>query len=366
MRFLTAGETHGKGLVTVIEGFPSNVPMEADNINKYLALRQQGYGRGGRMKIETDKAEFITGVRNKLTLGSPISIFIKNKDYDNWNKIMCPEEIEEGREVYCARPGHADLTGSIKYDHKDMRNVLERASARETAARVAAGAAAICLLEQFGITVKSHVVEIGAVKADGKYCEAALGESELRCCDAAAEQKMKAYIDKAKAEGDSVGGIFEIIISGVPAGLGSYVQWDRKLDAKLSAALMSIQAIKGVEFGIGFECARRPGSLVHDPINTDYTRATNNAGGIEGGMSNGEDIIIRAAMKPIPTLYKPLDTVNILTGEKTEASVERSDICAVPAASVVGMCAAAFVIADEFLNKYSGDSLAEIKRNYNG
>ena len=364
MRFLTAGETHGKGLITVIEGFPSNVPMEAEKINKYLALRQMGYGRGGRMKIETDKAEFISGVRNNLTLGSPISIFIKNRDYENWSSIMCPEEIEEGREVYCPRPGHADLTGSIKYDHKDMRNVLERASARETAARVAAGAAAMCLLEQFGITVKSHVVEIGNVKANGEYNEDAVNASELRCSDKSAEDKMKAYIDKAKADGDSVGGIFEIIISGVPAGLGSYVQWDRKLDAKLSMALMSIQAIKGVEFGLGFDCARRYGSAVHDPINTDYTRKTNNAGGIEGGMSNGEDIIIRAAMKPIPTLYTPLDTVNMLTGEKTQASVERSDICAVPAASVVGMCAAAFVIADEFLNKYSGDNLAEIKRNY--
>ena len=366
MRFLTAGETHGKCLTAIVEGMPSNIPMDAEKINHYLWLRQQGYGRGGRMKIESDQVEFLSGVRNFKTLGSPIALKIENRDWANWESIMGSGEIIPGREVTCPRPGHADLAGGLKYNHQDLRNVLERASARETAARVAVGAVALQLLETFGIRVKSHVIGIGGVEARREYDEERLKASQLRCCDPDAEEKMIARIDQAKSQGDSVGGIFEIIITGVPAGLGSYVQWDRKLDAKLAMALMSIQAIKGVSFGAGFQCGLLNGSQIHDEIAYDgkYYRKTNRAGGIEGGMTNGEDIVIRAAMKPIPTLYHPLETVDVLTKEVKTASVERSDVCAVPAASVVGLCAAAFEIADAFLDKFGGDSKEEIERNF--
>lgn len=366
MRFLTAGETHGKCLTAIVEGMPSNIPMDAEKINHYLWLRQQGYGRGGRMKIESDQVEFLSGVRNFKTLGSPIALKIENRDWANWESIMGSGEIIPGREVTCPRPGHADLAGGLKYNHQDLRNVLERASARETAARVAVGAVALQLLETFGIRVKSHVIGIGGVEARREYDEERLKASQLRCCDPDAEEKMIARIEQAKSQGDSVGGIFEIIITGVPTGLGSYVQWDRKLDAKLAMALMSIQAIKGVSFGAGFQCGLLNGSQIHDEIAYDgkYYRKTNRAGGIEGGMTNGEDIVIRAAMKPIPTLYHPLETVDVLTKKVKTASVERSDVCAVPAASVVGLCAAAFEIADAFLDKFGGDSKEEIERNF--
>lgn len=366
MRFLTAGETHGKCLTAIVEGMPSNIPMDAEKINHYLWLRQQGYGRGGRMRIESDQVEFLSGVRNFKTLGSPIALKIENRDWANWESIMGSGEIIPGREVTCPRPGHADLAGGLKYNHQDLRNVLERASARETAARVAVGAVALQLLETFGIRVKSHVIGIGGVEARREYDEERLKASQLRCCDPDAEEKMIARIEQAKSQGDSVGGIFEIIITGVPTGLGSYVQWDRKLDAKLAMTLMSIQAIKGVSFGAGFQCGLLNGSQIHDEIAYDgkYYRKTNRAGGIEGGMTNGEDIVIRAAMKPIPTLYHPLETVDVLTKKVKTASVERSDVCAVPAASVVGLCAAAFEIADAFLDKFGGDSKEEIERNF--
>jgi len=372
-RFLTAGESHGKGLVGMIEGFPSNVPIDSREINKDLARRQQGYGRGGRMKIEKDQIEFLSGIRGGKTLGSPISFFIENKDYANWQAVMDPEEGEaSGRKVTQPRPGHADLTGALKYNFSDIRNVLERSSARETAVRVAIGSIARQLMKVFNIEVCSHVTAIGKaslkkkVQDIGKIKDS--DDSPVRCTDQETEAAMIHCIDQAKQDGDSLGGIFEIHIAGVPEGLGSYVQWDRKLEAKLSYALMGIQAIKGVEIGYGFENAQQPGSKVHDEIfydkATGYYRGTNHAGGIEGGMSNGENIIIRCGMKPIPTLYKPLKTVDIETKETVLATVERSDTCAVPAASVVGEMVAITVIAQAFLTKFQGDSLEEIKKRW--
>jgi len=372
-RFLTAGESHGQGLIGVIEGFPSNVNIDIDEINKDLARRQQGYGRGDRMKIESDKIEIISGIRGGKTLGSPIAFMIKNKDYENWKEFMNPINVDmEGRKVTEARPGHADLTGALKYGFTDIRNVLERSSARETATRVAMGSLAKQLMKVFNIEVYSHVISIGSVGIKKNIHEIEkikLAEtSEVRCCDEKLEKLMKEEIRNAKEEGNSLGGIFEIHIKGVPAGLGSYVQWDRKLDAMLSYALMSIQAIKGVEIGYAFENATKLGSLVHDEIfydkNKGYYRDSNNAGGIEGGMSNGENIVIRCAMKPIPTLYKPLRTIDIISKEEVLATVERSDTCAVPAASIVGEMVAITVIAQEFLKKYRGDSLEEIIKGW--
>ncbi|SES89138.1 chorismate synthase [Natronincola peptidivorans] len=372
-RLITAGESHGKGLVGVLEGFPSNVAIDIEAINKDLARRQKGYGRGGRMKIEKDQVEILSGIRGGKTLGSPISFLIENKDYANWEAYMNPVAIEEGpRRVTEPRPGHADLTGAMKYGFKDIRNVLERSSARETAVRVALGSIAAQLMKVFNIEVVSHVTAIGKTSLEErieaiekiKLAEA----SEVRCCDAAKETAMIEEIKKAKEEGDSLGGIFEIHITGAPAGLGSYVQWDRKLDAKLTYALMGIQAIKAVEIGYGFENAQKKGSLVHDEIffqeEKGYYRDTNHAGGIEGGMSNGENIVLRCAMKPIPTLYKPLRTVDIDTKKEVLATVERSDTCAVPAASVVGEMVAITVIAQEFLRKYGADSLEEITKRW--
>jgi len=372
-RILTAGESHGKGLMGIVEGFPSNVPVDREGINKDLARRQQGYGRGGRMKIEKDKIEFLSGVRGGKTLGSPISFFIENKDYANWKAVMDPDEAEESlRKVTQPRPGHGDLTGALKYNFSDIRNVLERSSARETATRVAIGSIAGQLMKKFKIEAWSHVTAIGKASlkkpvVDMEKIKAA-DDSPVRCTDKSTESSMIHCIDQAKAEGDSLGGIFEIHITGVPMGLGSYGQWDRKLDAKLSRALMGIQAIKGVEIGYGFDNAQQEGSRVHDEIFYDskkgYHRNTNHAGGIEGGMSNGENIIIRCAMKPIPTLYKPLKTVDIETKKPVSATVERSDTCAVPAASVVGEMVALTVIAQEFLTKYPGDSLEEIEKRW--
>ena len=371
LRYLTAGETHGPRLTAIIEGMPSGIKTDINAINSELAKRQSGYGRGGRMQIEKDAVQITSGVRNSVTLGSPITLEIQNKDWANWEQIMGIEKSNGERRVNCPRPGHADLTGMLKYDHDDIRNVLERASARETAARVAVGALCKQLLSQFNITLLNHVVRIGSVDMSSDYTSPdfadAVEQSPLRCADKQAEQKAIEYIDAAKAAGESCGGVVEVVARGVPAGLGSYVHYDRKLDANIAFSVMSIQAIKGVEFGMGFDVAKNRGSAVHDEIyyaNNAYTRKTNNAGGIEGGMSNGEDIIVRAAMKPIPTLYTPLNTVNIDTKEQTKASVERSDICAVPACAVVCEAAVAFELAKAFLEKFGGDCVADITASF--
>lgn len=369
LRYLTGGESHGPSLTGVIEGFPANVDISSDAINRDLARRQQGYGRGGRMKIETDKIQLLSGVRGGKSLGSPISFLIANRDYDNWAPYMNACQVDSiSKRVIAPRPGHADLTGSIKYDFNDIRNVLERSSARETAARVAIGSIVRQLLQIFGIKAYCHVVNIGGIQAKSNNLSVIdierAEESPVRVVDRVSQALIMERIDQAQAEGESLGGVFEIIITGVPVGLGSYVQWDRKLDARLAFALQSIQAIKGVEFGAGFRCASQNGSQVHDEIfynaEQGYFRKTNNAGGIEGGMSNGEPIVIRCVMKPIPTLYKPLNTVDINTKQACIAAIERSDICAVPAAAVVGEAVALTIIGEEFLRKFGGDSLREV------
>lgn len=378
LRYLTAGESHGQGLIGILDGYPAGIKIFAEDINKDLARRQVGYGRGNRMLIENDKAEILSGVRWGRSLGSPISLLIKNKDWLNWEKAMSTSsEYEDSvSPVSKPRPGHADLSGLIKYDHKDIRNILERASARETAIRVAIGAICKLLLKEFNIKIISHVTEIGGIsinrmrlKTDEIQEKAEL--SLLRCADKDAEKKMIKRIDSAKRNGNSLGGVFEVIVTNPPIGIGSHTQWDRKINARLSNAIMSIQAIKGIEIGLGFEAARRFGSDVHDEIfydkkNKRFYRKTNNAGGIEGGMTNGEEIIIRAAMKPIPTLMKPLSSVDVLTKKPFKASVERSDVCAVPAAGVVGEAVVAFEIANAMIEKFGGDSLSEMMRNYNG
>ena len=376
LRYLSAGESHGPELLAIVEGLPSGLGLDAETIIRDLARRQGGYGRGGRMKIEKDAARIVTGVRWGRTLGSPVGLSILNRDWVNWQERMSPDAKFAGRAeaVTRPRPGHADLTGMLKYAHTDARNVLERSSARETAMRVAAGAVAKALIGEFGINVLSWVVEVGGLRAEltgrpGTLFKLA-EKSPLRCPDEGATKGMMELIDRAKKEGDSVGGIFEVVVTGCPPGLGSYVQRDRTLDGALAQALMSVQAIKGVEIGSGFGAARTPGSKVHDEIfhsrARGYYRKTNNAGGIEGGMSNGSDIVIRAAMKPIPTLYKPLMSVDTKTKRAFKASVERSDTCAVPAASVVGEAAAAFVVAQYMCEKFGGDSMAEMKRNFDG
>lgn len=370
MRYFTAGETHGKCLTVIIEGVPAGFEISLDKINSALARRQRGYGRGGRMQIEKDRAEILSGVRGGVTLGSPIAMMIKNRDWENWQEIMGTEAANGERAVEFPRPGHADLAGGMKYDHHDLRNVLERASARETAARVAAGALVRQLLEPYSVEMKSRVVSIGTVadtadiSAPGFWDRAA--QSPVGFGDEEAAKAAMEYIDDIKARGESCGGVVETVIFGLPAGLGSYAQYDRKLDARLAAAVMSVQAIKGVELGIGFEAARRCGSEVHDEIVYDngYRRLTNRAGGIEGGMTNGEPVIIRAAMKPIPTLYNPLRTVSIKDKREHSASVERSDVCAVPACAVVVEAAAAFEIANAFMDKFGGDCRADIDAAY--
>ena len=371
LRYFTAGETHGKCLTVIIEGMPSGVKISLDKINEQLARRQQGYGRGGRMAIERDKAEILSGVRGGLTLGSPIALKIENKDWANWEKIMGTEECTDEKSVTCPRPGHADLTGGMKYNHTDLRNVLERASARETAARVAVGALVRQALEPFGVKFLSHVKRIGSVEDTADVNAPDFFErvknSPVGFGSAADAEKAMEYIDNIKANGESCGGIVETIVKGVPAGLGSYVHYDRKLDANIAFGVMSIQAIKGVEIGMGFGVSELPGSKVHDEIKYGgaFSRVTNNAGGIEGGMSNGEDIVVKAAMKPIPTLYNPLSTVNIRDKSPQKASVERSDVCAVPACSVVVEAAVAFEIAKAFLEKFNGDCMADVETYYN-
>ncbi|MDR6998547.1 chorismate synthase [Neobacillus niacini] len=371
MRYLTAGESHGPQLTTIIEGLPAGMPLLADDINEELARRQKGYGRGRRMQIEKDTIEIASGIRHGYTLGSPVALVVKNNDWKHWTNIMGANPLLEGeedeikRKITRPRPGHADLNGAIKYGHRDMRNVLERSSARETTVRVAAGAVAKKLLSLVGIELISHVVEIAGIKAEVdpfltyESLKERTEESPVRCADPDAAQKMMAAIDEAKKNGDSIGGVVEVIATGMPAGVGSYVHYDRKLDSKLAAAIVGINAFKGVEIGIGFEAARKPGSEVHDEIAWDkekgYYRKTNRLGGFEGGMTTGMPIVVRGVMKPIPTLYKPLMSVDIDSKEPFSASVERSDSCAVPAAAVVAENAVAWELANALVEQFYSD-----------
>jgi chorismate synthase len=375
LRYLTAGESHGELLMGIIEGMPAGLLIRVTDIDRDLARRQGGYGRGNRMKIEKDTVKIYTGVRWGRTLGSPLGLVVRNKDWENWRDKMSPDPmfLNSADPVTRPRPGHADLAGALKYGMTDIRNILERSSARETAMRVAVGAVAKRLLEEFGIEVMSHVLSIDGVfakvpKISAQEFKKRVEASELRCSDPDAEQRMMRKIDGARTAGDSLGGVFEVMVIGVPVGLGSHVHWDRKLDGKLAAALMSIQAIKGVEIGAGFGAANKPGSQVHDEISWSkkdgFFRKTNMAGGIEGGISNGEVITVRAAMKPIPTLYKPLRSVDMASKKPFKAGVERSDVCAVPAAGVVAEAAVAFEIASAMIEKFGGDSIDEMKRNY--
>jgi len=378
LRYLTSGESHGPGLYTVLEGMPSGLPLQVDYINQQMARRQKGYGRGGRMKIETDNVEITAGVRHGYTLGSPICLVVENRDWKNWQDEMSIGRTDKPlkRVVTRPRPGHADLVGGIKYDFRDLRNVLERASARETTSRVACGAVARRLLEEFGVRLAGHVTAVGSVRAKvipatAQEILAKTEEAPLRCLDSEAEVKMVALVDEAKKKGDSLGGIFEIVVDGLPPGLGSYVQWDRKLDGRLAQAILSIQAVKGVEIGDGFDNAQKFGSRVHDPIFYDaakraFTRSSNRAGGLEGSMTTGLPLIVRGALKPISTLYEPLHSVDIETKEEFEASVERSDTCAIAAAAVIGEAVVALTLADAFLEKFGGDSLREIRHNFAG
>lgn len=377
LRYLTAGETHGPQLTAIIEGMPSNLVIDFEELNFQLHRRQKGHGRGRRMQIEKDTAQIVGGVRHGRTTGAPIALVVENNDWKHWTQIMNVEPIEgtdeDKRRVHRPRPGHADLNGGLKYNLKDLRNVLERSSARETAARVAVGALSRQLLAEFGIKVAGQVIRIGEVEAPPHQLPMdelikRTEESSVRVVDKDTEQKMEALIDQIKADGDSIGGIVECIIEGVPIGLGSHVQYDRKLDGRIAQAVMSINAFKGVEIGIGFEAGRIPGSQVHDEIiyneDSGFTRASNRLGGFEGGMTNGMPIVVRGVMKPIPTLYKPLASVDIDTKEVFTAQVERSDACAVPAASVVMEHAVAWEIAKAFLEKFGGDSMEEIRANY--
>jgi len=376
LRYLTAGESHGQCLTAILEGMISGLKINAAEIDKDLARRQGGYGRGKRMAIEQDKVEILSGLRKNRTIGSPITVAVKNKDF----------KIESLHEISRPRPGHADLAGSLKYD-QDIRDVLERASARGTAVRVAIGAICKILLKEFDIKIRAHVINIGGIEADVKpktfaQLEQAVDKSDVGCADTEAEKRIKERIDEALKEKDSLGGIFEIVVRGLPIGLGSYVHDDRKLSSRLTGGLMSIPAIKAVEIGLGFGLAQCPGSQAHDEIFANasggtseaepyfienkgpVSRRTNNAGGLEGGMTNGQPVVVRCCMKPIPTLGNPLTSVDLKTGEEARAAVERSDVCAVPAAAVVGEAVAAYEVAQAFLEKFGGDSLAETKRNY--
>jgi len=376
MRYLTAGESHGKKLTAIIEGVPARMPIRKEEIDESLLRRQKGHGRGRRMQIEKDLVEITSGVRHGYTLGSPIALEVVNDDFKSWVDIMGEEPIDEDekirRVVTRPRPGHADLNGAIKYGHRDMRNVLERSSARETTARVAAGAVAKIMLRQLGIEVCGYVKEIGGIQADERpeltieERKEISEESPVRVLDQSVEQEMMDAIDQAKADGDSIGGVCEVYVEGMPAGIGSYVHYDRKLDGKLAQAVMSINAFKGVEIGIGFEAARKNGSEVHDEIlwskERGYYRRTNRLGGFEGGMTSGMPLIIKGVMKPIPTLYKPLQSVDIETKEPFNASIERSDSCAVPAASVVMEHVVAFELAKAITEQFTSDSFPQLKR----
>lgn len=377
MRFLTAGESHGKCLIAIIENIPAGLEISTDYINFHLARRQKGFGRGDRQKIEKDRVEILSGVRHGLTLGSPITLKIENKDWENWKDIMTPHLLTTNFQpsITSPRPGHADLPGFIKYNFSDIRNVLERASARETSIRVAVGSFARKLLDEFNIKIYSWVTQIGnqRIKSNiqkSKNYEELFNKAEtssVRCPDKKTEERMIELIQKSKEDGDTLGGIFEVVVTGVPVGLGTYAHWDRRLDGKLSQAIISIPAIKGVEIGLGFRSAKLPGSKVHDEIfykDKNFFRKTNNAGGLEGGISNGEPIIIRAAMKPISTLRKGLMSVDIKTKKKVISHYERSDVCAVPSASVVAEAVVAIEIANAMQEKFGGDSINEMKRNY--
>jgi len=378
-RFLTAGESHGPGLTAVVEGIPAGLRVKTDYINEQLKRRQGGYGRGARQKIETDTVEYVSGIRFGLTTGNPITLFVKNRDWANWTTEMSFEPLPDDagplkRESVIPRPGHADYAGMIKYNHPTLRPVLERASARNTATLVAVGALARLLLAEFGIEISSHVVNIGGIRANIDNLDlrdiAALAESSpVRVADKDAESRIIALIDDAKSKGDTLGGVFEVIALGMPVGLGTYAHWDRRLDARLAQALMSIQAIKGVEIGMGFAVADVPGSQVHDEFFYDnderrFTRGSNNAGGTEGGISNGEPVIARAAMKPIATLMKPLSSVNMNTKDGVPAFAERSDVCAVPAAAVIGEAMVGIAIAESFCEKFGSDSIEEMRAHF--
>ncbi len=390
LTYLTAGESHGPQLTAIIEGLPAGLTIDIDRINFQLARRQKGYGRGGRMKIEMDQVQIMSGLRGGVTLGSPVTLVIQNKDWVNWAEIMDPvkpigdnlgpKEDRLAHETTRPRPGHADLAGGIKYNQKDLRNVLERASARETAARVAIGALARQLLERFGIEFASHVVRIGEVALEAEYSlddlqsfSEKVESSEVRCIDPGTGERMIAAIKHAKHQRDSLGGVAEVIVRGLPVGLGAFSQWYRRLDGRLAAAMMSIPSVKGVEIGLGFKNAQLRGSEVHDEIFFDpeaagpmkgYYRRTNNAGGLEGGITNGEDLRVRLAAKPISTLNRPLRTVDITDHKPAQAMVERADNCIVPALAVIGEAVAALVLADAFLEKFGADNLGEIERNY--
>ena len=388
LRFLTAGESHGRGMVAILEGMPAGLPIGADAVDVQLARRMQGYGRGARMKIERDRVEWLSGVRAGETLGSPIAMLVANRDWANWEEVMA-HEGEPGetrrRKVLRPRPGHADLVGSLKYDRRDARDILERASARETAARVAAGAVARRLLEEFGVDIGSHVVSLGGVDVPPPAelplpLNRASDQSELRVLDRAVEPALVALIDRAKKDGDTLGGEVEVVVRGLVVGLGSHVSWDRKLDGRLGGALMALPAVKGVGIGLGFESARRPGSQVHDPIDAEaepgaaladarrggFGRRSNRAGGLEGGITTGAPLVLRLAMKPIATLMSPLPTIHLATGQRAQAQPERSDVTAVPALGVIAEAVAALVLADAMLEKFGGDSLGELRRNYDG
>jgi len=371
LKFLTAGESHGQGLLGILDGMPAGLEISEDYIGVHLARRQRGYGRGGRMKIEKDQAEIWCGVRHGESLGSPIGLIVRNKDWENWTKKMSVTPVkDEIRKVTLPRPGHADLAGIQKYGFDDIRNVLERSSARETTMRVALGSVCRKLLEDVGIEVGGQVIQIHNVK-DNSRSELSPNQlseladaSPVRCLDKNAEKNMLKTIDEAKAAGDSVGGIFRVVATGLPYGLGSHTQWDRKLQARISAVMMSINAFKGIEIGSGFSGAEKFGSEVHDEIGHDgekFTRYSNNAGGIEGGMSNAQSIILQMSMKPIPTLIKPLKSVDIQSKEKKDAHKERTDSCAVPAASIIAESMLCFVLADALLEKFGGDSMAQLK-----
>ena len=379
LRFETAGESHGECLVATLTGLPAQVPISLETIDRELWRRQQGFGRGGRMKIETDRAHIVSGVRHSKTIGSPIAILIENKDWKNWTDVL-PVEKTEGSDgkhkaVVRPRPGHADLAGAIKYNFQDARYILERASARETTARVAAGALAKAFLKELGIGILSHVIQVGEAKLErGASWDELIALSErnevlLNCVDAAAEQRMKEVIDQAYRTGDTVGGVFEVVAHGVPPGLGSHIAWDTRLDGKLAQAIVSMQAVKGVEIGLASEGSAAFGSKVQDTIHYDregrrFWRGANRAGGLEGGMTNGQDILVRGFLKPISTLRKPLESVDLGTREPALAAYERSDVAVVPAAGVIGEAMVALVLAGAALEKFGGDSLPETRRNY--
>jgi chorismate synthase len=377
-RFNTAGESHGRALVAVVEGLPAGLAVEVERISRELERRQWGYGRGGRMKIERDRAEILSGVRHGLTLGSPVALLIENKDWANWTEVMSvePRELEEGksRRVKRPRPGHADLAGGLKYGARDLRDILERASARETAARVACGALAKQLLEHFGVEIRSHVVQLGGVPREplevGWESIASIpDDAPLRCADAEAQDRMVALIDEKRREGDTLGGVFEVVARGVVAGLGSHTSWESKLDGRLARALMSIPAVKAVSIGAGVEAASLPGSQVHDEIAYDgearaFVRPTNRAGGLEGGITNGEELRVRGFLKPISTLRRALSSVDIDTKQEERAAFERSDVTAVPAAGVIGEAMVALTLAEAMREKFGGDHIAEMRRNF--